>query len=621
MENPVNVFAVIPLAALLFGVIIQLIFARVLSRRIKGWLAVLFCLTGFAAVLAMIPTIASGKIIEVTVLPWDTGLPLQYHIDGLSIVFALMATGIGSAILLYSVDYMAHEPVGVTRFYALMLVFIAGLVNLVCSSNLLLVYLSWEVIGLCSYFLVGFWYKVPASVNGARKVLIMTHLPGYALLIAILLMYSRSGTFLWTDPRLAASFTTGIFLLMLVAAMAKSVQYPLHTWIPEAMNAPTPVSALLHSACYVKAGIYLIARMYSLHPAPWPIAWQTLVLAIGCTTMLIGALFALAQNDLKRLLAFSTVSQLGYLVTGLGLGTPAAITAALFYTISHGLFKGTLFLCAGSVQQAAGTRDMRELGGLASRMPRTTIAWMIAGAAIIGVPLTNGFVSKWLLFDAALSSGQWVVVAIAWLVSVVTAFYILKATVIVFFGNLPLALKNKPIQESPSKMQAGMLTLSGLCLIFGIAPQILNRWIVTPAVQGLGFAAAPALTWFGVHTLNSSAFAILGALIVLAALLVGLVFVALSKNKLSSSAEVFTGGESLPADNAVGVEDFAAVAEMTLDPVYRFTDPDPVYQRLWDGIRAMADWSEQLTKPLEAHPLSASFIIGLFLAAVVWFWK
>jgi multicomponent Na+:H+ antiporter subunit A len=254
-------------------------------------------------------------------------------------------------------------------------------------------------------------------------------------------------------------------------------------------------------------------------------------------------------------------------------------------------------------------------------MPRTTIAWMIAGAAIIGVPLTNGFVSKWLLFDAALSDGQWVVVAIAWLVSVVTAFYILKATVSVFFGNLPLALKNKPVQESPSKMQVGMLTLSGLCLIFGIAPQILNRWIVAPAVQGLGFAAAPALTWFGVHTLNGSASAILGALIVLTALLIGWIFVALSKNKLTSSAEVFTGGESLPANNTVGAEDFAAVAEMTLRPVYHFTDPDPVYQRLWDGIRTMAGWSEQLTKPLEAHPLSASFIIGLFLTAVVWFWK
>ena len=212
LENPVNVYAVIPLAALLFGVIIQLIFAKALSRHAKGWLAFLCCLAGLAAVLAMIPTIASGKVIEVTLLPWDKGLPLQYHIDGLSIVFALMATGIGSAILLYSVDYMAHELEGVTRFYALKLAFIAGLVNLVCSSNLLMAYLSWEVIGLCSYFLVGFWYKQDAAVNGARKVLIMTHIPGYALLVAILLLYSRSGTFLWTDPNLTAHFTSGIFL-------------------------------------------------------------------------------------------------------------------------------------------------------------------------------------------------------------------------------------------------------------------------------------------------------------------------------------------------------------------------------------------------------------------------
>jgi len=174
-----NVLAVIPLAALLFGVLIQLTAGQVLSRRAKGWLAFICCLVGFAAIMAMIPTISSGKIIDVTLFSWDKGLPLQYHIDGLSIIFALMATGIGSAILLYSVAYMAHEQEGVTRFYALMLIFIAGLVNLVCSSNLLLIYLSWEVIGLCSYFLVGFWYKETKSVNGARKVLIMTHIPGY----------------------------------------------------------------------------------------------------------------------------------------------------------------------------------------------------------------------------------------------------------------------------------------------------------------------------------------------------------------------------------------------------------------------------------------------------------
>jgi multicomponent Na+:H+ antiporter subunit A len=204
----------------------------------------------------------------------------------------------------------------------LMLTFIAGLIGLVSARSLIMVYLCWEIIGLCSYFLVGFWYNETAAVNGARKVLVMTHIPGYALLLAILLLYRDAGTFTWTDPAIAANFNTGIFLLILIAAMAKSVMFPVHTWIPEAMNAPTPVSALLHSACYVKAGVYLVARMYSI--APWQPSWNVILLVIGCITMIVGALFALAQTDLKRLLAFSTISQLGYIMTAFGIGTPFA---------------------------------------------------------------------------------------------------------------------------------------------------------------------------------------------------------------------------------------------------------------------------------------------------------
>jgi proton-translocating NADH-quinone oxidoreductase chain N len=611
----------LPLAALGIGLLLQIALGGFLKPRAKGWLAFLSGLAALFSTLYLIPLVARGVPLETTLLPWDQGVAWQARVDGLSLVFSLMATGIGTAILFYCIDYMAHEQSGTTRFYVLMLTFIAGLVGLVYSANLLLAYLCWELIGLCSYFLVGFWYQNPAAANGARKVLIMTHIPGYAFLLGILILYINTGSLLWTDPAITTGFTTGVFLLMLIAAMAKSVMFPLHTWIPEAMNAPTPVSALLHSACYVKAGIYLIARMYSLYPAPWPVAWQTMVLAVGCVTMLVGALFALAQKDLKRLLAFSTISQLGYLVTGIGLGTPAGLTAALFYTISHGLFKGTLFLCAGSVQHATGTRDMRELGGLASRMPRTTLAWVIAGAAIIGVPLTNGFVAKWMLFDAALNQGQWIAVAIAWLVSVVTAFYILKATVSVFFIEAPCTLQSTNVHESPLYMQAGMFTLAGLCVLFGLAPQILVRWVVTPAVQGLGFTSAPALTWFGIHTPAGALSALIGVAIILLAVLIGWLFVSLSNVRRTSSAQVFTGGELLPVGNTVGAEDFAAIAENALQPVYHSTDPDPVYLRIWNGIRNTAGWSDGLAKPLENHPLYASLALGLLLALVVWFWK
>jgi multicomponent Na+:H+ antiporter subunit A len=599
-----------------------LIFARALSARSKGWLAFLCCLAGFVAVLAMIPTIASGKIIDVTLLPWDTGLPFQYHIDGLGIVFALMASGIGAAILLYSVDYMAREPEGVTRFYALMLTFIAGLVNLVCSSNLLLAYISWEVIGLCSYFLVGFWYKETAAVDGARKVLIMTHIPGYAFLIAILLLYSRSGTFLWTDPNLAAHFTTGIFLLMLFAAMAKSVMFPLHTWIPEAMNAPTPVSALLHSACYVKAGVYLVARMYSFSAAGThrPIAWNTLILIVGCVTMLVGAFFAIKQTDLKRLLAFSTISQLGYIITGLGLGTSFGVAAGLFYCLSHGLFKGTLFLCAGAVQQATGTRDMRKLGGLARVMPHTGRIWIVVAAAIVGVPLTNGFAAKWFLFNAALASGQWIVVIIAWLVSTLTAFYMLKATVSVFYGDMPDWLKERKVTDAPFLMQMGMGVLAGLCLLFGLVPQILMQWVVSPAVKALGFSWGLSFTWLGIQATAPGVSGAAGVAVVLLALAIGWVVYRLMRLKPGSppSVNVFTGGDPLPVDDSVGTVDFADIAETAFQPVYRAVDPDPAYLLLWSRIKNLSAVAGRISHSLEQHPLLSSIVMAVIVFSAVW---
>ena len=187
---------------------------------------------------------------------------------------------------------------------------------------------------------------------------------------------------------MATAFTSGIFLLMLAAAVAKSVQFPLHTWIPDAMAAPTPVSALLHAACYVKAGVYLVARMHSF--GPWPVSWQFLVIWIGTVTMVVGVLYAMVQHDLKRLLAFHTVSQIGYMMLGLGLSTSLGNAAeGLLHCLNHGLFKGGLFLCAGAVQKAAGTRDMDRLGGLGRRMPYTMASWLIGAGAISGVPLSE----------------------------------------------------------------------------------------------------------------------------------------------------------------------------------------------------------------------------------------
>ena len=210
-----NQFAILPLGVLGVGILVELILGRVLSAKWKGLLAFLFGLLALAGTLFLLPTILQGSKIDQTFFVWDKNISFQYHVDGLSLIFALMATGIGSAILLYCINYMAHEPEGTTRFYILMLTFIAGLVNLVFSANLILLNLSWEVIGLCSYFLVGFWYKETAAVNGAKKVLVMTYIPGYGLLAGILLIYHQSGTFVWTDPAVSAAFTTGIWVAQL----------------------------------------------------------------------------------------------------------------------------------------------------------------------------------------------------------------------------------------------------------------------------------------------------------------------------------------------------------------------------------------------------------------------
>ncbi|GAP13647.1 NADH:ubiquinone oxidoreductase subunit 5 [Longilinea arvoryzae] len=609
----------LPLAALGFGILLQILLNRAASPKLKGWLAFLCGAIALAGTLAMLPSVMQGTAIDQTLVLWDQNIPLQYHVDGLSLIFALMATGIGSAILLYCIHYMAHETEGTTRFYVLMLTFIAGLVNLVFSANLLLVYFSWEVIGLCSYFLVGFWYKESAAANGARKVLVMTHIPGYGLLAGILLLYQRSGTFVWTDPSVTAAFTTGIFILMLVAAMAKSVMFPLHTWIPEAMNAPTPVSALLHSACYVKAGVYLIARMYSI--APWPHAWNIIVMTLGCITILIGAIFALAQTDMKRLLAYSTISQLGYIITALGLGTNLGVAAGLFYCLSHGLFKGTLFLCAGAVQHATGTRDMRRLGGLATRMPWTARIWLIAAAAIIGVPLTNGFVAKWLLLDAALNANQIVVVIVAWVVSVITAVYMLKATVSVFYGDMPAWLKVAEVHDAEPSMLAGMGILGGLCLLFGLAPQILFKSLVAPAIHALGFNWEVSLTYLGLQTTSAGVQVTLGAGIAVIAILASLLAYSLTRpgKTQRASVGVFTGGDPLPETAGMTAVDFTELAEANFGPVYKFTDPDRVYLPIWNGIRTLAEGFEKLLHPIsENYPLLATLVLAVLVFITVW---
>lgn len=609
--------ATFPVAALLAGAVLQLLLGRFISPAAKGWLATAAATAALLASLGMLPEIMTGQVLHATLLgTWDTGAPIELYIDGLSMMFMVMGTLTGAAILLFSISYMEHESQGLTRFYTIMLVFIAGLLILASAANLLVAYMAWEVIGLCSYSLVGFWYTQQRATDGARKVLVMTHLAGYGFLFGIVSIYSQSGTFVWTDPAVTGAFTTGVAALFIIASMAKSVMFPVHTWIPEAMNAPTPVSALLHSACYVKAGVYLIARMYSI--GEWHAALGTPLLVIGCVTILVGVIFAMAQTDLKRLLAFHTVSQLGYIVVGLALGSDLGLAAALFYCFSHALFKGTLFLVAGAIQHATGTRDLRELGGLASVMPNTAKIWIVAAASIAGVPLTNGFVAKWLLFSSALDKGLVAVVLVAWIGSILTAFSFLKATVNAFYGVQPVSLRDRHVHDSSPAMLVGMGLMAALCLVFGIAPQLLMIPLIEPGVQSLGFHWQVGLSWFGVLTDRSSISMSIGAAVVILSVALSLLAYTLARRPSVTPVSVFTGGEPLPAGDRPGAVDFAGMAEQAFHPVY-YADPDPVYFGAWHRVSTFAAGLQRCVRPaLELHPLAAMTVLAIVVFFGVW---
>lgn len=332
--------------------------------------------------------------------------------------------------------------------------------------------------------------------------------------------------------------------------------------------------------------------------------------------MIVGALFALIQTDLKRLLAFSTISQLGYIMTAFGIGTPYGALAGAFYVFSHGLYKGTLFLCSGAVQHAAGTRDMRRLGGLSKYLPGTTLVWLVAAAAIIGVPLTNGFVAKWLLYDAALESGAWVVIIVAWLVSTFTAFYILKATVSVFFGEPSSELQIDEINDASPLMQMGMGILSVACLFFGVFPQALVRWIAAPAITAMQFALPEKITFLGLRVDSSGAPITAGALLTISALLV-VFFIFALRRPTPKGVSSFTGGDPLPEGGTLNAVDFSEFAEESFSPAFRILNPDPVYLWIWRTVTRIAE-SVKIGFGFFENNLVA-FLIGaiLIIAALV----
>ena len=621
MVAPTQISTLILMApcALFLGAVLQLLAARICSARIKGVLAFLCCLPAAVSVIAIAPWVRGGQAIDLRPVPWDGPLALVLHVDALSVLFAFMGACIGGLVLLYSIGYMAHDK-SATRFYASMLVFIGGFITLVYSANLLIFYLCWELIGLCSFSLVGFWYTNREAVNGARKVLLMTHIAGYGLLAGILILYHRAGTVVWTDPAVAHSFTGGVFALMLFALVAKSVQVPLHTWIPEAMAAPTPVSALLHAACYVKAGVYLAARMHSF--GSWPAAWGESLMWVGTATMAVGVMYAMVQTDLKRMLAFSTVSQIGYMMMGLGIGTPLAITAALLHCLNHGFFKGGLFLTAGSVQHATGTRDMNQLGGLAAKMPRTTLSWLIGVGSMMGIPLMSGFASKWMLYAAALQAGQAVPAMIAWATSLGTVFLGVKATSAVFLG--PPTEATADAHEAPATMVWGMGLLAVGSVVLGVAPQLAVNYLLNPILGALGLGAGVHVTWLGLSA-DAGSFSTTGGLVLalVSVILGGAIYlIAYAFRPATAPAGaamagagggVFTGGEPIGEQGRLTAGDFSDIFQEHWSSFFRWSNVDRVFLWFWSALQVVSRWLGAAVAWMEHR---ATLLLAVFAAAI-----
>ncbi|HRP78494.1 MAG TPA: proton-conducting transporter membrane subunit, partial [Aquamicrobium sp.] len=368
------------------------------ARNGEAWLSAGVAVAAFAIAASMFPRVANGGVVrrDVEWMP-ELGLDFTLRMDGFAWMFSILITGIGLLVVIYARYYMSPKD-PVPRFFAYLLAFMGAMQGMVISGNLILLGIFWELTSIFSFLLIGYWHHNAAARDGARMALIITGVGGLGLLVGLVLIGHIVGSY-DLDVVLASGnairdhdLYTPALLLILLGALTKSAQFPFHFWLPNAMAAPTPVSAYLHSATMVKAGVFLLARL-------WPVLsgtdeWFLIVGLTGMATLLLGAYFAIFQQDLKGLLAYSTISHLGLITTLLSLGSPLAAVAAIFHMMNHATFKASLFMAAGIIDHEAGTRDMRRLSGLYSFLPITATLAMVASAAMAGVPLLNGFLSK-----------------------------------------------------------------------------------------------------------------------------------------------------------------------------------------------------------------------------------
>ncbi|ENV73673.1 hypothetical protein F946_00607 [Acinetobacter johnsonii ANC 3681] len=497
------------------------------SRRLTAFAAVGVSMTSLGLLLTQAREVFNGAVITQS-WSWlpQLGIDFSFRLDALGLLFALLISGIGTLIYIYAYFYLGPKN-SLNKLYLLLMLFMAAMLGISLSNNLILLLVFWELTSISSFLLVGYWSNYDAAQRGSRMALTITGMGGLAMLGGFILLGQITGTYeidqilTMTAQIQSHALFVPTLLLILLGAFTKSAQFPFHFWLPNAMAAPTPVSAYLHSATMVKAGIFLVARLLPIFAGA--ALFHNLVTFIGLFTLCMAAFFAIFKEDLKGLLAYSTISHLGLIMCLLGIGSPLAVAAAIFHIINHATFKAALFMIAGIIDHESGTRDLRKLSGLWQLLPYTATLTMVTAASMAGVPLTNGFLSKEMFFTELLSnlSGPVLICSaiVATLAGIFAVAYSVRLVHGVFFdGPLGKQVPNKDAHEPPFGMRAPATLLAFLCILVGLFPALLVEKIVNStaraSTQVMDFEGAHLALWHGFNMpLLMSVIASIGGLI------------------------------------------------------------------------------------------------------------
>lgn len=497
------------------------------SRGVTALGAIGVSLSSFLLLLSQAPAIFDGAVMTQT-WSWlpQLGIDFSFRLDSLGLLFALLISGIGTLIYIYAYYYLNPKN-SLSKLYLLLMLFMAAMLGISLSNNLIILLVFWELTSISSFLLVGYWSNYEAAQRGSRMALTITGLGGLAMLGGFVLLGQITGTYqldqilMMTEQIQSHHLFVPTLLLILLGAFTKSAQFPFHFWLPNAMAAPTPVSAYLHSATMVKAGLFLVARLLPIFAGA--ALFHNIVTFVGLFTLCMAAFFAIFKEDLKGLLAYSTISHLGLIMCLLGIGSPLAVAAAIFHIINHATFKAALFMIAGIIDHESGTRDLRKLSGLWQLLPFTATLTMITAASMAGVPLTNGFLSKEMFFTelvASLSGPLMVGSAIvATLAGIFAVAYSIRLVHGVFFdGPLGKQVPNKDAHEPAFGMRAPATFLAILCILVGLLPALLVEKIINSTTQAttqnFAFEGTHLALWHGFNLpLLMSVIALLGGII------------------------------------------------------------------------------------------------------------